>query len=36
MKFVPFTVNVNAGPPAIANEGFRLVIEGSGLGCDLW
>jgi hypothetical protein len=30
-KFVPFTVSVNAAPPAVALEGERLVIAGSGL-----
>jgi hypothetical protein len=31
-KFVPFTVNVNVGPPAGADAGSRLVVVGSGLG----
>ena len=30
-KFVPFTVRVNADPPAIAEEGLRLVVVGTGL-----
>jgi len=30
-KFVPFTVRVNAGPPAVAVEGESVVIVGTGL-----
>jgi hypothetical protein len=30
-KLVPFTVSVNAAPPATAEEGVRLVIDGTGL-----
>ena len=30
-KFVPLTVNVKAGPPAVADEGLRLVVVGTGL-----
>jgi hypothetical protein len=30
-KPVPFTVRVNAGPPAVAELGLRLVIVGAGL-----
>src|SRR6266850_7703923 len=30
-KFVPLTVRVNAGPPAVADIGFRLVVVGVGL-----
>src|SRR5258708_2049878 len=30
-KLLPFTVKVNAAPPAIAPPGFRLVVLGSGL-----
>src|SRR5207253_2979984 len=29
-KFVPFTVNVNAAPPAVADVGLRLVVVGTG------
>ncbi len=29
-KLVPFTVNVNAAPPAVAEVGLRLVIAGVG------
>jgi hypothetical protein len=28
VKFVPFTVSVKPGPPAVAEFGFRLVIVG--------
>ena len=28
-KFVPFTVSVNAGPPAVAELGLRLVVVGT-------
>jgi hypothetical protein len=31
MKFVPLTVNVNAEPPAVAEDGLRLVVVGTGL-----
>jgi len=31
-KFDPLTVSVNEGPPAVADTGFRLRIEGTGLG----
>ena len=31
MKLVPLTVNVNAEPPAVADEGLRLVVVGRGL-----
>ena len=31
MKLVPFTVRVNAGPPAVAEVGFKLVVVGTGL-----
>jgi hypothetical protein len=31
MKFVPLTVNVKADPPAVAEEGLRLVVVGTGL-----
>jgi hypothetical protein len=31
-KFVPFTVNVNAAPPAVALVGAIVVIVGTGLG----
>src|SRR5438105_4729345 len=30
-KFVPVTVSVNAGPPAIADTGFSPVVIGTGL-----
>ena len=30
-KLVPFTVRVNAVPPAVADEGLRLVVVGRGL-----
>jgi hypothetical protein len=30
-KFVPFTVSVNAAPPAVALDGERVVIVGNGL-----
>ena len=30
-NFVPFTVRVKAGPPAVALAGLRLVIVGTGL-----
>ena len=30
-KFVPFTVRVKAEPPAVAEEGLRLVMPGTGL-----
>ncbi len=30
-KFVPFSVRVNAGPPAVVALGEMLVSEGSGL-----
>src|SRR2546421_373062 len=30
-KFVPFTVSVNAAPPAVADVGLRLVVVGTGL-----
>jgi hypothetical protein len=30
-KFVPFTVSVNAAPPAVALEGESVVIVGTGL-----
>ena len=29
-KFVPLTVSVNATPPAVAEDEFRLVIVGGG------
>jgi hypothetical protein len=29
-KLVPFTVSVNAAPPAVADAGLRLVIVGGG------
>jgi hypothetical protein len=28
---LPFTVRVKAGPPAVADEGLRLVVVGTGL-----
>ena len=28
-KFVPFTVSVKAGPPAVAELGLRLVVVGT-------
>src|SRR5256885_2330699 len=31
-KFVPFTVNVNAVPPTVADVGLRLVVVGTGFG----
>ena len=31
MKLVPLTVSVKAGPPAVADEGLRLVVVGTGL-----
>jgi len=31
MKFVPFTVTVKPAPPAVADEGLRLVVVGRGL-----
>ena len=31
MKLVPFTVRVKAAPPAVADEGLRLVVVGTGL-----
>src|SRR5712664_2289761 len=31
-KFVPFTVNVNAAPPTVADVGLRLVVVGTGFG----
>ena len=31
MKFVPFTVTVKPAPPAVADEGLRLVVVGKGL-----
>ena len=31
MKLVPFTVRVKAVPPAVADEGLRLVVVGRGL-----
>jgi hypothetical protein len=30
-KLVPFTVSVNAAPPAVTEVGLRLVIVGTGL-----
>jgi len=30
-KFVPFTVSVNAAPPAVREDGLRLVVVGTGL-----
>jgi len=30
-KFVPFTVRVNAAPPAVAFDGDSVVIAGTGL-----
>jgi hypothetical protein len=30
VKFAPFTVNVNPGPPAVAELGLRLLIVGGG------
>jgi hypothetical protein len=30
-KFVPLTVRVKADPPAVADEGLRLVVVGTGL-----
>ena len=31
MKLVPFTVRVKADPPAVADEGLKLVVVGTGL-----
>jgi hypothetical protein len=31
MKFVPFTINVNCGPPAVAQVGLSDVVVGAGL-----
>lgn len=31
MKLLPLTVRVNAGPPAKADVGLRLVVAGTGL-----
>src|SRR6185369_17855222 len=31
-KFDPLTLSVNAGPPAVADTGFRLRITGTGFG----
>jgi hypothetical protein len=31
MKLVPLTVSVNAAPPAVADEGLRLEVVGTGL-----
>jgi hypothetical protein len=31
MKLIPFTVSVKAGPPAVAEEGLRPVVLGTGL-----
>ena len=31
MKLVPLTVKVKAAPPAVADEGLRLVVVGTGL-----
>ena len=31
MKFVPLTVRVKPDPPAVADEGLRLVVVGTGL-----
>ena len=30
-KFVPITVNVKAEPPAVAEDGFKLLVAGTGL-----
>ncbi len=30
-KLLPLTVSVKAGPPAVAEEGLRLVVVGTGL-----
>ena len=35
MKLLPLTVSVKAGPPAVADEGDRLVIAGTGLSAAL-
>jgi hypothetical protein len=32
MKFDPFTVNVNAAPPAVTEDGEMELIDGTGLG----
>jgi hypothetical protein len=32
MKLVPLTVSVNPVPPAVAEEGLKLVVVGTGLG----
>ena len=31
MKLVPFTVRVKPAPPAVADEGLRVVVVGTGL-----
>ena len=31
MKFVPLTVRVKPAPPAVADEGLKLVVVGTGL-----
>ncbi len=39
MKLLPFTVSVKADPPAVADEGARLLTPGTGLGAiiaKLW
>ena len=39
MKLVPFTVRAKSGPPAVAEEGLKLVVVGTGLGAmivKLW
>jgi hypothetical protein len=35
MKFVPVTVSVNAEPPAVADEGLRLLRVGTGLAATI-
>jgi hypothetical protein len=32
MKFVPLTVSVKAAPPAVADDGLKVVSVGTGLG----
>ena len=39
IKLVPLTVRLNPEPPAVAEEGLRLVVVGTGLGAmivKLW
>ena len=31
MKLLPMTVSVNPAPPAVAEDGLRLVVNGTGL-----